>query len=517
MTLWGGRFTTATNELMRRFSDSIGFDRRMYGADIRGSVAYAGALARAGLITSEERDQLVAGLEQVRVEFDAGTFRVQESDEDIHTAVERRLGELVGPVAGKLHTGRSRNDQVATDLRLYLLDEMAVLREALIELQGAIVEKAAAHLDVIMPGYTHLQQAQPLLFSHWLMAFFWKLERDRERLNGAARRTQVCPLGSGALAGNPLGIDRRALAADLGFAAVSENSVDAVEDRDYVVEFLAWAALVQVHLSRLAENLIVWSSQEFGFVELDEAYATGSSLMPQKKNPDPLELMRGKTGRMVGHLVGLLTTLKGLPSAYNKDLQEDDDVEGAALGLQQGPAGGQGGGLRRDRHTEGGAAHRRGSGAHAAGERGPHGRRAGPVHAGHRPGRLPSAQGSALPREPPPGRSGGAAGRRAGSVPEGPRSGRVSGPSPSLRRGRVRGLRFPAVGGGAECGRGHGTGSRAHPDRAGKADQQINKSANQRMSKSVNRRTIRLYTRRVNQWLRAQNVQQNWTWLLTWR
>jgi argininosuccinate lyase len=326
MALWGGRFSAETDELMKRFGDSIGFDRRMYGADIRGSVAYAGALARVGLITAEERDQLVGGLEQVRAEFDAGAFQIQPGDEDIHTAVERRLGELVGPVAGKLHTGRSRNDQVATDLRLYLLDEMAFLQEALIELQGAIVEQAEAHLDVIMPGYTHLQQAQPLLFSHWLMSFFWKFQRDCERLADVARRTSVLPLGAGALAGNPFDVDRQALAAELGFAAVSENSVDAVSDRDYVVEFLTWAALVQTHLSGLAEDLIVWASREFGFVQVSDAYSTGSSIMPQKKNPDSLELMRGKSGRMVGHLTGLLTTLKGLPSSYNKDLQEDKEA-----------------------------------------------------------------------------------------------------------------------------------------------------------------------------------------------
>jgi argininosuccinate lyase len=325
MTLWGGRFVAETDELMRRFGDSIGFDQRMYAADIQGSIAYAGALARVGLITAAEREQLISGLEQVRAEFDAGTFQIQPGDEDIHTAVERRLGELVGAVAGRLHTGRSRNDQVATDLRLYLLDEMASLQEALIELQGAIVEQAEAHLDAIMPGYTHLQQAQPLLFSHWLMSFFWKLQRDCERLADVARRTSVLPLGVGALAGNPFGLDRQALAAELGFAAVSENSVDAVSDRDYVVEFLAWGALVQIHLSGLAEDLIVWASREFGFVQVADAYSTGSSLMPQKKNPDSLELMRGKSGRMVGHLTGLLTTLKGLPSSYNKDLQEDKE------------------------------------------------------------------------------------------------------------------------------------------------------------------------------------------------
>ena len=327
MKLWGGRFgTTVGDELMGRFNDSIGFDQRLYAADIEGSVAYAGALARAGLISAEERDQLVAGLGQVRSEFESGAFQIQAGDEDIHTAVERRLGEIVGPVAGKLHTGRSRNDQVTTDLRLYLMGEMALAAEGLRALQRAIVDKAGSHLDVLMPGYTHMQQAQPLLFSQWLMSFFWKFQRDRERLAEARQRTSALPLGAGALAGHPLGVDRQRLTADLGFASVAENSVDAVSDRDYVVEFLAWAALVQVHLSGLAEDLIIWSSREFGFVEVDDAYATGSSLMPQKKNPDSLELMRGKSGRMVGHLAGLLTTLKGLPSTYNKDLQEDKEA-----------------------------------------------------------------------------------------------------------------------------------------------------------------------------------------------
>jgi argininosuccinate lyase len=326
MTLWGGRFEGEADALLRRFDDSIGFDRRLYAADVQGSVAYAAALARAGVITAGERDRLVAGLEQVRAEFDAGTFALRPGDEDIHTAVERRLAEIAGPVAGKLHTGRSRNDQVTTDLRLYLLGEMAALDGGLGQVQAALVAVAEDHLDVLMPGYTHLQQAQPILFSHWLLAFFWKFRRDRQRLAGAAQRTSSLPLGAGALAGNPFGVDRQALSEDLGFAAVAENSLDAVGDRDYVAEFLAWAALVQVHLSSLAEDLVVWSSREFGFVQVDDAYATGSSLMPQKKNPDALELMRGKSGRMVGHLAGLLTTLKGLPSGYNKDLQEDKEA-----------------------------------------------------------------------------------------------------------------------------------------------------------------------------------------------
>jgi argininosuccinate lyase len=326
MTLWGGRFETGTDELLRQFGDSIAFDRRMYGADVRGSIVYAAELARAGLVTDKEVDQLVEGLEQVKAEFDAGTFQIQPGDEDIHTAVERRLGELIGPVAGKLHTGRSRNDQVATDLRLYLLDEIAVLREALVDLQATIVEKAEAHLDAIMPGYTHVQQAQPVLFSHWLMSFFWRLQRDGERLADLTKRVRFCPLGAGALAGNPFGVDRQALAACLGFTGVAQNSVDAVSDRDFAVEFLAWATLAQVHLSQLAEDVIVWASREFGFVEVAEAYSTGSSIMPQKKNPDSLELVRGKSGRVIGHLTGLLTTLKGLPSSYDKDLQEDKEA-----------------------------------------------------------------------------------------------------------------------------------------------------------------------------------------------
>jgi len=326
MTLWGGRFEGATNQLMQRFNDSIKFDWRLYGVDIDGSIAYAEALAQTGLITHEEQGLLCDGLEQVRAEFDAGTFQVTSGDEDIHTAVERRLIELIGDVARKLHTGRSRNDQVATDLRLYVLDQTRELQELLLSLQTVIVDKAERHLGVIMPGYTHMQQAQPILFSHWLMAFFWKFKRDGDRLADVAKRTSTCPLGAGALAGNPFGIDRQALAQTLGFEKVAPNSIDAVNDRDYVVEFLAWAALTQTHLSNLAEDLIIWASREFDFVEIDDAYATGSSLMPQKKNPDSLELMRGKSGRVIGHLTGLLTVMKGLPTAYNKDLQEDKEA-----------------------------------------------------------------------------------------------------------------------------------------------------------------------------------------------
>lgn len=325
MKLWGGRFNRTTDELMERFNASIGFDWRLWKADIQGSIAYTKALQHARLLTAAERDRLIQGLEAVAREFEAGQFEIKPSDEDIHTAVERRLGELIGEVAGKLHTGRSRNDQVATDLRLYLMGEIPGLRQKLSELQEAIVNKAEQHLEVVMPGYTHLQRAQPVLFSHWLLSYFWMLQRDRERLDDLEKRVAVLPLGAGALAGHALGIDRQFLADELGFHALCENSMDAVSDRDFVAEFLFWGALVQTHLSRLAEDLIIWSSAEFGFVELDDAYATGSSLMPQKKNPDSLELLRGKVGRMVGHLVALLTVLKGLPSTYNKDLQEDKE------------------------------------------------------------------------------------------------------------------------------------------------------------------------------------------------
>lgn len=325
MKLWGGRFTKETDALMEVFSASIGFDRRLWAADIRGSIAYARALERAGILSPQEREELTRGLGEVAREFEAGEFVFLPTDEDIHTAVERRLRELVGEVADKLHTGRSRNDQVATDLRLYLMDEIPVLQGHLEDLQEAILARAEEHLDVLMPGYTHLQHAQPVRFSHWLMSFFWAFERDRERLGEIKRQVAVLPLGSGALAGHALGIDREFLACELGFPAICANSIDGVSDRDFVAEMLFWTALVMVHLSRLAEDLILWSSAEFGFVQLDEAYTTGSSIMPQKRNPDALELIRGKTGRLIGHLVGFLTTLKGLPTGYNRDLQEDKE------------------------------------------------------------------------------------------------------------------------------------------------------------------------------------------------
>jgi argininosuccinate lyase len=323
--LWGGRFSGDVDEHMRRFHDSFAFDRRLYAADIRGSIAYAHALHRAGLLAADERDAIVEGLEQVKVEFDEGRFAPELADEDIHTAVERRLTELIGPVAGKLHTGRSRNDQVALDVRLWLLDAIEQVDGDLAALQAALVAQAEAHPQSVMPGYTHLQPAQPVLFAHWLLSYFWMFSRDRDRLRDCARRTAVSPLGAGALAGNPYAIDRDQLAADLGLGAITPNSLDAVGDRDHQLEFLFAAALIGLHVSRLAEDLILFASPGYRFVTLDEGFTTGSSIMPQKRNPDSLELARGKSGRLIGDLVALLTVLKGLPSTYNKDLQEDKE------------------------------------------------------------------------------------------------------------------------------------------------------------------------------------------------
>ena len=323
--LWGGRFSGETDPLMEAFNASIDFDRRLWAADIRGSQAYARALADAGLLTADEADQIVKGLEQVANEWRNGVFVLVEGDEDIHTANERRLTELIGPVAGKLHTGRSRNDQVATDLRLWLREEIDGLRGHLRELIEVTVERAEREIDLLMPGYTHLQPAQPIRWSHWLLSHAWAWRRDAQRLDELAARVNVMPLGSGALAGNPFPIDRRRLAVDLGFAGVTHNSLDGVSDRDFVAEFLFWSTMTMLHLSRLAEDLIIYSSNEFHFVTLADAYSTGSSLMPQKKNPDALELLRGKSGRIMGNLTGLMATLKGLPSTYNKDLQEDKE------------------------------------------------------------------------------------------------------------------------------------------------------------------------------------------------
>lgn len=323
--LWGGRFSGRTDALVHRFNASIGFDAQLYDEDITGSVAWAEALTHAGLLSADERDTLIDGLEEVRREFADGAFAIQPEDEDIHSAVERRLTELVGGVGGKLHTGRSRNDQVTTDFRLWVMRATDRLDVHLAQLQESLIDSAAAALDMPMPGYTHLQHAQPITWGHWILSHFWPLVRDRQRLATVRQSAAILPLGAGALAGTAFPIDRQWLAARLGFDTITPNSLDAVSNRDFAAEFLFAAALLGVHLSRLSEQLILFSSAEFGFVSLADAYSTGSSIMPQKKNPDTLELTRGKSGRLIGHLTGFLATLKGLPSSYDKDLQEDKE------------------------------------------------------------------------------------------------------------------------------------------------------------------------------------------------
>lgn len=317
----GGRFKGGTDPIMEKFNESIGFDQRMWSEDVRGSIAFAKANAKAGILTQEECDILVQGLNQVHEEWATETFEIKPGDEDIHTANERRLTEIVGPVGGKLHTGRSRNDQVATDTRLWTVKaEKEVLNDLKTLLQaGAHV--AEENIDILMAGYTHLQPAQPIRYSHWLLSHMAPLVRDAQRLQQMIPRTNQCPLGSGALAGNAFGIDREFLAKELGFDGVTANSLDSVCDRDFVVEFLMWSTMLHTHISQLAEDLIITNMLKG--VDMDDAYATGSSLMPQKKNPDALELLRGKAGIALGRAVGLTATLKGLPRAYNKDLQED--------------------------------------------------------------------------------------------------------------------------------------------------------------------------------------------------
>ncbi|KAJ2682806.1 argininosuccinate lyase [Coemansia spiralis] len=323
--LWGGRFSGETDPLMEAFNESIHFDRRMFAADIRGSQAYAKALCRQGILTADEQQALDSGLSAVLAEWQAGKFEIRSGDEDIHTANERRLGEIVGAVAGKLHTGRSRNDQVATDMRLWLRDEVEALLGFMRELVGALVERAQRDVDVLMPGYTHLQRAQPIRWSHFLLSYAFWFQQDAQRLEQFLPRLNQLPLGSGALAGNPFQVDREWLAQELGFSSVAPNSLYGTSDRDFVAEFLFHGSLTMIHISRLAEDLIIYSTAEFGFVQLADAYSTGSSLMPQKKNPDSLELLRGKSGRVFGDMTGFMMTYKGLPSTYNKDMQEDKE------------------------------------------------------------------------------------------------------------------------------------------------------------------------------------------------
>ena len=323
---WAGRFKEPTHPLVELFSSSLAVDRRLYKHDIEGSVAHCKTLVRAKVLSAAEGTQIVRGLGKVKAELDGGRFRFKAHDEDIHMAIERRLTELVGPVGGKVHTGRSRNDQVALDIRLYLRDALTELGVALTSFQRALLAQARSHRDVVMPGYTHLQRAQPVLFAHHLLAYVEMFERDKGRLDDARTRLNVMPLGSGALAGNNYPIDRRYTAQLLDFPQVTGNSLDAVSDRDFVIEAVSALCLVMMHLSRLSEELVLWASQGFQFVDLPDAFCTGSSMMPQKKNPDIPELVRGKTGRVYGHLMGLLTMLKGLPLSYNRDLQEDKEA-----------------------------------------------------------------------------------------------------------------------------------------------------------------------------------------------
>jgi argininosuccinate lyase len=323
--LWGGRFTGGADPTAERFTASLAFDRRLWPHDVTGSVAWAKALARAGLLSASERDAILKGLAAVRDELAAGTFSFRPELEDIHTNVERRLQELVGDVGGKLHTGRSRNDQIALDERLYLREVIERVTAGLRRTQEALVARAGETLESPLPGYTHLQRAQPIVLAHHLLAYVFMLQRDRQRFRDGAARADVLPLGAAALAGTAFPIDLEALAKDLEFAAVSPNSLDAVSDRDALLEFLAAAAIAGMHLSRLAADLTLWATAEFGFVEFADAFATGSSIMPQKKNPDVAELIRGKSGRLYGNLMSVLTAMKGLPLAYNSDMQEDKE------------------------------------------------------------------------------------------------------------------------------------------------------------------------------------------------
>ncbi len=325
--LWGGRFTGKADAGFAEFNQSFSFDRRLFAADVRGGIAHCEALVHAGVLTDAEGEQIRSALGKILELGESDQKYFEElSSEDVHSFVEARLVEMIGDLGGKLHAGRSRNDQVATDLRLWLRDEIDRVQTNLRATQHSLIEFAEAHHGVVIPGYTHLQRAQPILLAHWCLAYFEMLARDRERLDDVRKRVNVLPLGSAALAGTSYAIDREAVARALGFDSVSRNSLDAVSDRDFAIEFLSTASLVMMHLSRLAEDVVLYSTSEFGFFELSDAVATGSSLMPQKKNPDSMELVRGKSGRVFGHLVSLLTTMKGLPLAYNKDMQEDKEA-----------------------------------------------------------------------------------------------------------------------------------------------------------------------------------------------
>jgi argininosuccinate lyase len=325
VTLWHGRFSEGPSEALLAYTVSLPFDRRLAADDLDGSRAHVRGLVRAGILSADDGAILLATLERVGVEMAEGSFAFRPGDEDVHTAVERRVTEIAGDVGARLHTGRSRNDQVATDLRLFTKRELLVVAWGVVGLEEVLLQRAQAAGDAYLPGYTHLQRAQPVLLAHHLLAHGWALGRDVDRLMDTRRRLDVSPLGAGALAGSSLPLDPDATAADLGFAARFDNSLDAVSDRDFVAEALFDLALIGVHLSRMGEEMVLWSSEEWGFAVLADAYATGSSMLPQKKNPDIAELARGKAGRLIGDLTGLLVTLKGLPLSYNRDLQEDKE------------------------------------------------------------------------------------------------------------------------------------------------------------------------------------------------
>lgn len=323
--LWGGRFTKSAEEWVDEFGASISFDQELVLEDIEGSIAHVTMLSQTGILTNEEAEKIKNGLFNLKEKAEKEELAFSVKLEDIHLNLESQLTDLIGPVGGKLHTGRSRNDQVATDMHLYLRKEVNNIISYIEELQDALLLKAEEHIETIMPGYTHLQRAQPISFAHHLMAYFWMFERDKARLKENLTRINVSPLGAGALAGTTFPIDRNYSASLMGFDSIYENSMDAVSDRDFILEFLSSSSILMMHLSRFSEEIILWSSQEFKFIELDDSFSTGSSIMPQKKNPDMAELIRGKTGRVYGNLMGLLTVLKGLPLAYNKDMQEDKE------------------------------------------------------------------------------------------------------------------------------------------------------------------------------------------------
>ncbi|WP_071460380.1 argininosuccinate lyase [Bacillus massilinigeriensis] len=323
--LWGGRFTLSAEEWVDEFGASIPFDQQLVKEDIEGSIAHAKMLEKTKVVSKEEAAKMMDGLFQLKAKAENGELEFLAKYEDIHLNIEHLLTEMIGPVGGKLHTGRSRNDQVATDMHLYLREQVKELIILITEFQQGIIEKAGDHVETVMPGYTHLQRAQPISFAHHLLAYFWMMERDRQRFTEMLQRINISPLGAGALAGTTFPIDRSYSASLLSFDGIYENSLDAVSDRDFILEFLSASSILMMHLSRLAEEIILWSSQEFQFIELSDTFSTGSSIMPQKKNPDMAELIRGKTGRVYGNLVSLLTVLKGLPLAYNKDMQEDKE------------------------------------------------------------------------------------------------------------------------------------------------------------------------------------------------